>query len=87
MFEEAWAPHYTYIGMIIDADAIQKLQVRLEWISSCSPLIFFLSQLELTLDDVKWAIVSSKRLKIKQEVGNPRFADFRLRQISKIWRI
>jgi hypothetical protein len=27
-----------------------------------------LCQLELTLDDVKWAIVNAKKLKIKQEV-------------------
>lgn len=25
-------------------------------------------QLELTLDDIKWAIVAAKKLKIKQEV-------------------
>ncbi|KAJ6543970.1 hypothetical protein B0H19DRAFT_1169181 [Mycena capillaripes] len=49
VLEEAWAPEYTYIGIIIDTDAIQKLQ------------------LELTLDDVKWAIVASKKLKVKQE--------------------
>ncbi|KAF4619295.1 hypothetical protein D9613_005590 [Agrocybe pediades] len=49
VFEEAWAPQYTYIGIIIDTDAIQKLQ------------------LELTIDDIKWAIVGAKKLKIKQE--------------------
>ncbi|RDB15486.1 DNA-directed RNA polymerase III subunit rpc1 [Hypsizygus marmoreus] len=49
VLEEAWAPEYTYIGVIIDMDAIQKLQ------------------LELTLDDIKWAIVAAKKLKIKQE--------------------
>ncbi|KAF8211700.1 hypothetical protein K438DRAFT_1807744 [Mycena galopus ATCC 62051] len=49
VLEEAWAPEYTYIGIIIDTDAIQKLQ------------------LELTLDDIKWAIVAHKKLKIKQE--------------------
>jgi DNA-directed RNA polymerase III subunit RPC1 len=49
VLEEAWAPEYTYIGIIIDVDAIQKLQ------------------LELTLDDIKWAIVGTKKLKIKQE--------------------
>lgn len=27
MLEEAWAPEYTYIGVIVDTDAIQKLQV------------------------------------------------------------
>lgn len=27
VFEEAWAPEYTYIGVIIDMDTIQKLQV------------------------------------------------------------
>lgn len=26
-------------------------------------------QLELTLDDIKWAIVANKKLKIKQEVN------------------
>ncbi|KAF9485367.1 beta and beta-prime subunits of DNA dependent RNA-polymerase [Pholiota conissans] len=49
VIEEAWAPQYTYIGIIIDTDAIQKLQ------------------LELTIDDIKWAIVGTKKLKIKQE--------------------
>ncbi|ETW84605.1 hypothetical protein HETIRDRAFT_473329 [Heterobasidion irregulare TC 32-1] len=49
VLEEAWAPEYTYIGVIIDMTSIQKLQ------------------LELTLDDIKWAIVAAKRLKIKQE--------------------
>ncbi|KAH6915466.1 DNA-directed RNA polymerase III largest subunit [Coprinopsis sp. MPI-PUGE-AT-0042] len=49
VLEEAWAPDYTYIGIILDVEAIQKLQ------------------LELTLDDVKWAIVNAKKLKIKQE--------------------
>ncbi|KAF8644329.1 hypothetical protein AX16_008537 [Volvariella volvacea WC 439] len=49
VLEEAWAPEYTYIGIILDMVAIQKLQ------------------LELTLDDVKWAIVNTKKLKIKQE--------------------
>lgn len=50
VLEEAWAPDYTYIAVLIDTDAIQKLQ------------------LELTLDDIKWAIVAAKKLKIKQEV-------------------
>jgi hypothetical protein len=27
VFEEAWAPEYTYIGVIVDTDTIQKLQV------------------------------------------------------------
>ncbi|KAF8974574.1 hypothetical protein BDZ97DRAFT_1774354 [Flammula alnicola] len=49
VIEEAWAPQYTYIGIIVDTDAIQKLQ------------------LELTIDDIKWAIVAAKKLKIKQE--------------------
>ncbi|KAJ3736053.1 hypothetical protein DFJ43DRAFT_1053181 [Lentinula guzmanii] len=49
VLEEAWAPEYTYIGVLVDMDAIQKLQ------------------LELTLDDIKWAIVAAKKLKIKQE--------------------
>ena len=50
VLEEAWAPDYTYIGIIVDSDAIQKLQ------------------LELTLDDIKWAIVGAKKLKIKEDV-------------------
>jgi len=49
ILEEAWAPDYTYLGVIIDTDAMRKLQ------------------LELTLDDIKWAIVNTKKLKIKQE--------------------
>ncbi|KAI5116058.1 hypothetical protein M0805_002844 [Coniferiporia weirii] len=49
VLEEAWAPEYTYIGIIVDMDAVQKLQ------------------LELTLDDIKWAIVAAKKLKVKQE--------------------
>lgn len=49
VLEEAWAPEYAYIGVIVDVDAIEKLQ------------------LELTLDDIKWAIVAAKKLKIKQE--------------------
>ncbi|PPQ95505.1 hypothetical protein CVT26_008533 [Gymnopilus dilepis] len=49
VFEEAWAPQYTYVGIIIDTDAIQKLQ------------------LELTIDDIQWAIVAAKKLKVKQE--------------------
>ncbi len=27
VLEEAWAPEYTYLGVIVDTDAIQKLQV------------------------------------------------------------
>ncbi len=27
VLEEAWAPEYTYIGIIVDMDAVQKLQV------------------------------------------------------------
>ncbi|KAF9057391.1 hypothetical protein BJ165DRAFT_28479 [Panaeolus papilionaceus] len=49
VLEEAWAPQYTYIGVIIDTEAVQKLQ------------------LELTIDDIKWAIVNAKKLKVKQE--------------------
>ncbi|KAI1788935.1 beta and beta-prime subunits of DNA dependent RNA-polymerase [Ganoderma leucocontextum] len=49
VLEEAWAPEYTYIGVIVDAKTIQDLQ------------------LELTLDDIKWAIVGARKLKIKQE--------------------
>ena len=28
VLEEAWAPEYTYIGIIVDTDGIRKLQVR-----------------------------------------------------------
>ncbi|KAI0084185.1 beta and beta-prime subunits of DNA dependent RNA-polymerase [Irpex rosettiformis] len=49
VLEEAWAPEYTYIGIIIDMKTIQDLQ------------------LEMSLDDIKWAIVSAKKLKVKQE--------------------
>ena len=35
VFEEAWAPQYTYIGIILDIDAIQKLQV-------CSRFIYII---------------------------------------------
>ncbi|KIJ31499.1 hypothetical protein M422DRAFT_266744 [Sphaerobolus stellatus SS14] len=44
----AWAAEYIYIGIIIDTEAIRKLQ------------------LDLTLDDIKWAIVNAKKLKIKE---------------------
>ncbi|WFD31819.1 DNA-directed RNA polymerase [Malassezia sp. CBS 17886] len=49
VIEEAWAGKYTYLGVHIDMDAIQKLQ------------------LEVTLDDVKRAIVHMPRLKIREE--------------------
>ncbi|KAJ8514890.1 hypothetical protein ONZ45_g7635 [Pleurotus djamor] len=49
VLEEAWAPEYTYVGILVDTKAITKLQ------------------LELTLDDIKWAIINHKKLKIKQE--------------------
>ncbi|KAL5530725.1 RPO31 [Sanghuangporus sanghuang] len=49
VLEEAWAPEYCYVGIIVDMDAVQKLQ------------------LELTLDDVKWAIVAARKLKVKHE--------------------
>lgn len=29
ILEEAWAPEYTYIGIIVDMDAIKKLQVHI----------------------------------------------------------
>ena len=32
------------------------------------PLFMFSAQLEMTLDDIKWAIVNSRKLKVKQEV-------------------
>ena len=28
MIEEAWAAEYTYLGIIVDTEAIRKLQVR-----------------------------------------------------------
>ncbi|KAI0307253.1 beta and beta-prime subunits of DNA dependent RNA-polymerase [Multifurca ochricompacta] len=49
VLEEAWALDYTYVGIIVDIQGIQRLQ------------------LELTLDDIKWAIVRAKKLKIKPE--------------------
>ncbi|PKI83673.1 hypothetical protein MVES_002587 [Malassezia vespertilionis] len=49
VIEEAWASTYTYLGIHIDMDAIQRLQ------------------LEVTLDDIKRAIVAMPRLKIKEE--------------------
>ncbi|KZT66991.1 beta and beta-prime subunits of DNA dependent RNA-polymerase [Daedalea quercina L-15889] len=49
VLEEAWAPEYTYIGIIVDVKTIQDLQ------------------LEMTLDDIKWAIVNTRKLKVKQE--------------------
>ncbi|KAI0029671.1 beta and beta-prime subunits of DNA dependent RNA-polymerase [Vararia minispora EC-137] len=61
VLEEAWAPDYTYIGIIVDMISVQKLQ------------------LELTLDDVKWAIVNAKKLKVKQEAINVYPARNRLR--------
>jgi hypothetical protein len=27
VLEEAWAPEYTYVGIIVDVQSIQKLQV------------------------------------------------------------
>ena len=49
VIEEVWAGNYTYLGVQIDMDAIQKLQ------------------LEVTLDDIKRAIVNMPRMKIKEE--------------------
>ncbi|KAM6495517.1 hypothetical protein JOM56_008223 [Amanita muscaria] len=49
ILEESWAADYTYLGIIVDMDTVQKLQ------------------LELTLDDIKWAIVNTKKLRVKQE--------------------
>ena len=34
VLEEAWAPEYTYIGIIVDMDAIKKLQVSV-FLCSC----------------------------------------------------
>src|SRR5688572_20361259 len=70
IFEEAWAPQYTYIGIILDDEAIRKLQVASRFYDRCS-IYLWASQLELTIDDVKWAIVNAKKLKIKQEVSVP----------------
>ncbi|KZV97740.1 beta and beta-prime subunits of DNA dependent RNA-polymerase [Exidia glandulosa HHB12029] len=47
VIEEAWGSDYSYIGIIVDVVAIQRLQ------------------LSLSLDDIKWAIVRAKKLKIK----------------------
>lgn len=71
MLEEAWAPEYTYVGIIVDVESIQKLQVRsLGDVSEDTDIdcAFHLTQLELTLDDIKWAIVRAKKLKIKPDV-------------------
>lgn len=67
MLEEAWAPEYTYIGIIVDMDGIRKLQVR-KFYSTPRSYTYDL-QLELTLDEIKWAIVATKKLKIKHDVG------------------
>lgn len=47
VIEEAWDSVAVFIGVHIDYDAIQKLQ------------------LELTLDDIKWALVNAPKLGIK----------------------
>lgn len=47
VIEEAWSSEGVYLGIHLDYEAIQKLQ------------------LELTLDDVKWAIISARKLKLK----------------------
>ncbi|WFD35230.1 DNA-directed RNA polymerase [Malassezia cuniculi] len=49
VIEEAWAGSYTYLGVHIDMDAIQKLQ------------------LEVTLDDIRRAILAIPRVKIREE--------------------
>lgn len=49
VIEEAWAANYVYIGVHIDMQAIEKLQ------------------LELTLEEIKWAIVKAPKLKIKED--------------------
>lgn len=51
MIEEAWSSDDVHLGIHIDFQAIQKLQ------------------LELTLEDIKWAIVNARKLKIKETVG------------------
>ncbi|KAF8581430.1 hypothetical protein K439DRAFT_1619017 [Ramaria rubella] len=62
VIEEAWAVEYTYI---IDTEAILKLQaLSLNY----SDVLTDHVQLELTLDDIKWAIVSAKKLKIEEHV-------------------
>ncbi|KAG9118465.1 hypothetical protein FRC07_007017, partial [Ceratobasidium sp. 392] len=48
VLEEAWGASYTYVGIHIDMEAIQKLQ------------------LDISLDDVKWAILNNKKLKVKE---------------------
>jgi len=68
VLEEAWSPEYAYIGVIVDTEAIRKLQVRSCALRRAFHRRLFPNQLELTLDDIKWAIVNAKKLKIKQEV-------------------
>ncbi|KAF8587646.1 hypothetical protein K439DRAFT_1547380 [Ramaria rubella] len=59
---EAWAVEYTYI---IDTEAILKLRaLSLNY----SDILTDHVQLELTLDDIKWAIVSVKKLKIEEHI-------------------
>ncbi|CAE6465940.1 unnamed protein product [Rhizoctonia solani] len=48
VLEEAWGASYTYVGIHIDMEAIQKLQ------------------LDISLDDIKWAILNNKKLKVKE---------------------
>ncbi|KAG9097222.1 hypothetical protein FRC06_007823, partial [Ceratobasidium sp. 370] len=48
VLEEAWGGSYTYVGIHIDMEAIQKLQ------------------LDISLDDVKWAILNNRKLKVKE---------------------
>ncbi|KAF8574678.1 hypothetical protein K439DRAFT_1624145 [Ramaria rubella] len=68
---EAWAVEYTYI---INTEAILKLRaLSLNY----SDVLTDHVQLELNLDDIKWAIVSAKKLKIEEHVC-PILDDIRL---------
>lgn len=81
VIEEAWGQMYSYIGIHIDMDAVYQLGVRRRRsrrlrlaLLGLTPLprsTFLPPQLELTLDEIKWAIVGHKKLKIKAEVRRP----------------
>ncbi len=51
VIEEAWAAQYTYLGVHIDMEAIQKLQ------------------LEITLNDIKWAIVNAPKSRSRKSAS------------------
>ncbi|KZV60964.1 beta and beta-prime subunits of DNA dependent RNA-polymerase [Peniophora sp. CONT] len=49
VLEEAWGVQEAHVGIIVDMDSVQRLQ------------------LELTLDDIMWAVIRHKKLKVKFE--------------------